>query len=447
MIIEAFKKKAILFLLACSIVLPCLLFAVGYINEIYLAAMLIMVIYFTFLVLNFEAGFLSLIFLRTSLDYFQTAGGGEGGLNVSAAASLVLIVLSVFYILYRGVNIFNYREVLPFSIFLLICGLSIFASQDFLESVSDWLRFVSIFFIYIVTRLIAVSEKKIRLVLNVILLSVLIPVFLGYYQFLTGSGYETQSEAGRIIGTFAHPNDFSSYLLVVLVFCTAQLCEKESLISKRLLAPLVLLMLFAFVLTFSRGSWVVFVFSMVVMGILRYRRILVFLPVFLIAALFLIPGVQDRIYEVLDPSHARATSGWEWRLNAWAQVGTLLSEKPIFGHGLSMVFIKMGYLTHNDYLRLLVEVGIVGLLAYLWMAVQFLSQTWRDYKRTQSNIAKSFHVGLLALTLGFLLRQAADNTLRNTAAMMFFWIFLALTRNIFLIDSELDTANTMKAPS
>jgi len=447
MVIEAFKKKAVLFLLACFTILPCLLFALGRINEIYFVAMLIMMIYFTFLVLNFEAGFLSLIFLRTSLDYFKTAGGGEGGFSVSAAASLVLIVLSVFYILYRKVNIFSYKEVLPFSIFLLICGLSIFASQDFLESISDWLRFVSIFFIYIVTRLIAVSEKKIRLVLKVILLSVLIPVFLGYYQFLTGSGYETQSEGGRIIGTFAHPNDFSSYLLVVLVFCTAQLCEKESLISKKLLAPLVLLMLFAFVLTFSRGSWVIFVFSMVVMGILRYRRILVFLPVFLVAALFLIPGVQDRIFEVLDPSHARATSGWEWRLNAWAQVATLLSEKPIFGHGLSMVFIKMGYLTHNDYLRLLVEVGIVGLLAYLWMAAQLLSRTWRDYKRTQSNIAKSFHVGLLALTLGFLVRQAADNTLRNTAAMMFFWIFLALTRNIFLIDSELDAADTMKAPS
>ncbi len=446
MVIESFKKKAILFLLACSIILPCLLFAIGYIDGIYLAAILIMVIYFAFLVLNFEAGFLSLIFLRTSLDYFKDVGGG-GAFSVSAVASLVLIVLSVFYILYRQANIFNYEEVLPFFIFLLICALSVLGSQDFMESISDWLRFVSIFFVYIVTRLIAVSEKKIRLVLKVILLSVLIPVFLGYYQFLTGSGYDTQSEGGRIVGTFAHPNDFSSYLLVVLVFCTAQLCEKDSLVSKKLLTPLILLMLFAFVLTFSRGSWVVFVFSMVVMGILRYRRILVFLPVFLIVAVFLIPGVQDRIYEVIDPSHARATSGLEWRLNAWAQVGTLLSEKPIFGHGLGMVFVKMGYLTHNDYLRLLVEVGIVGLLAYLWMAVQFLSKTWRDYRRTQSNTAKSFHVGLLALTLGFLVRQSADNTLRNTSTMMFFWIFLALTRNIFLIDSELDTADTVKAAS
>ncbi len=67
-------------------------------------------------------------------------------------------------------------------------------------------------------------------------------------------------------------------------------------------------------------------------------------------------------------------------------------------------------------------------------------------------MVKAFQVGLIAATLGILLRQGADNTLRNTVGMMYFWIFVALARNIatvrwnaFLVVEDAEPARLVPA--
>jgi putative inorganic carbon (HCO3(-)) transporter len=108
----------------------------------------------------------------------------------------------------------------------------------------------------------------------------------------------------------------------------------------------------------------------------------------------------------------------------------LIHEKPILGHGLAMVQTKFGVLTHNDYLRLLAETGILGLLAYLLLMLRLLGTTWRDFRRTRSELVSGLQVGLMALIVGFLFREFADNTLRNTVVMIYFWLLVALVRNM-----------------
>jgi O-antigen ligase len=422
------------------LLIPAVMYAAGSLTGIYFLGAFILALYVCLLVANFEAGVLTLIFVRSSLDYMKQVAGPTGAFNVAAAVSVLLIVLGVFYIVYRRVPILRYRDTGPWLLFLAISGVSIFYSADRLLSTADWLRLVSVFFVYVLTRALFRGEAKLRRVLFVIFLSALVPVLVAYTQLFTGMASVLNMKSGRLLGTFFHPNAFASYLLVMLVFATALALERESLVSRRFLGFMIALIFLIFVLTFSRGAWVVFLFAMLFMGTFRYRRILGLLPVALVVVAFSMPAVIDRLYDAFDPTYQRGRDAWTWRLEAWSDILPLVREKPFFGHGLSQIESEMGYLAHNDYLRLMVEVGLVGFLAYLVLMWTLLGRTLRDYRLAASNVAKSFQFGLLAMTLGFLIREFADNTIRNTVVMMYFWIFVGVCRNMAELEAPASPA-------
>ena len=429
-------RNLALFFIGPILLSPFFLFAFGYLDLFYFCIALGLAIYVCLLIVNFEAGFLVLIFVRSSLDYLKQSTGEEG-FNLAAIFAVGLIVLSFFHILYRKVDIFRYKETAPFLIFLAACGISTVFSDLAAESFADWLRLLSIFSVYVITRATATTEKKIRIFLIVILLSSIFPLYVALIQFFTGASViGSDFEYGRLQGTFAHPNAFSSYLLVILIFTISQIFERKPLINRFILFPYVICVSTVFLLTFSRGAWIVFVVSVVLMGLMRYRRILAIVPVVLFVLVFIVPSVSSRVADEGVRIDTKHPSSWEWRLMAWSNVAPLFREKPLFGHGLSTIDIELGYQSHNDFLRLLAETGAVGFLAYLYLIYRLVRVTWGDYRRARDDLTRGFQVGLLALIIGFVIREAADNTLRNTVVMVYFWFFIAVVRNMINLEAK-----------
>ncbi len=420
-------KNPVLWLLSSFLFAPFLLYAGGYIDEVYLVAGLVLVAYLILLVVNFEAGFLVLVFIRSSLDYVAQLSEA-GSFNVAALATMTIIVLGIFYIIYRKVNIFRYEEAGPFLIFIFFSAISLYQSTDLIESVSDWLRLWSALSVYLLTRILANSLQKTRRIFMVILMSSLIPLSVACYQHFSGSAL-IEEDFGRLMGTFSHPNAFATYLVLMLAFCIAQVFEKQYLVSKKVLLPLVLISMILLVMTFSRGAWIVFVFILTFMGLFRYRKVFLLIPVGVALLIFTMPMVLDRIYGLFDPSYTKSISSWEWRMETWSELFPLFLQKPFFGHGLGMVNIEMGFRAHNDYLRLLVESGAAGFLSYLYLTWVVVRKTWIDYRGSSAPLVKSLNLGLLAVLFGFLVRQLADNTLRHTVVLMYLWMFVALARS------------------
>lgn len=429
----ALEGKGVWFLGAILMV-PFLLFGAGMIESAYFLGVVIFVLYLCILILNFEVGFLTLIFIRSSLDSLKNFT--EGGSVVIGAVSVALIVLGVFYVLYSKVNILKFKDSGYFLIFLALCGVSITYSSIPKESFSDWLRLLSVFSVYVLTRIIFVTPKKIFRLFTAILISSLLPVFAACYQLITGHGTILDGNQRRIVGTFLHPNPFATYLMILLVFLIAQILEGTRIVSRRFMIILTGALFIVFVFTFSRGAWISFACAMAVLGFLRYRRLLGFMPVVLLGAFLMIPAVKDRIVNISDAGYTHGRSGWEWRLDTWSEISAMVAQKPLLGHGLSAVEAEFGVLTHNDYLRLAAEVGILGLLAYLVLSYAVIRETWKDYQNASSNTVKSFQAALLAAAAGILVREFADNTLRNAVVLMYFWIFAAMTRNLAQIYSR-----------
>ena len=421
----------ILMLLFC---VPFILYGLGILTAPVFVGALMLALFLLLLVVRFEVGFLIIIVMRSSLDYVKflsSSAAADSGFNLAALISVALIVLGVFYVLFRKVDILQYEETAPFAFFLLITAASVFYSSDLKSSFSDWLRLVSVFSVYLLGRILFVTPDKVRTAFTAVLLSSLIPMAVACVQLVTHKGLVQDGEALRIAGTFLHPNAFASYILILLIFGISQWFEKKKMVAPFFLRAIVCVSSMIFIFTFSRGAWIAFVVAVLFLGVFRYRKLLVLLPLGLILVIGVVPSARARIENIFHPGgYARSRSAWAWREDAWKQILPLVYQKPILGHGLGTVETEFGFMTHNDYLRLAAETGILGLLAYLLLMGRLLGTTWKDFRRTRSERVRGLQMGLMALIVGFMVRQAADNTLRNIVGMIYFWLIVALIRNM-----------------
>ena len=70
-------------------------------------------------------------------------------------------------------------------------------------------------------------------------------------------------------------------------------------------------------------------------------------------------------------------NSFNWRLSHWHTVLKAWEKHPFLGYGLglSKQSIDSKYLPHNDYLRALIEGGILGLFSYLVLWGIYLTQS------------------------------------------------------------------------
>ena len=107
-----------------------------------------------------------------------------------------------------------------------------------------------------------------------------------------------------------------------------------------------------------------------------------------------IPAVNDRIMSLMSENDyiggpTVLLNSFAWRNFLWEGSFAYIWRQPIFGYGLhSFPFYSAeffyptpgGTYAHNDYIQVLFETGLVGLIAFLWIfwrCAAWLYQRWR----------------------------------------------------------------------
>jgi O-antigen ligase len=89
-----------------------------------------------------------------------------------------------------------------------------------------------------------------------------------------------------------------------------------------------------------------------------------------------------------------------------------IKEKPVYGFGLGYRFEIFNpllsqretiYEVHNDYIDLILKMGLIGLIVYLWLFYVFFKEGLQTGKRLNNPLAKSLTAGFLANVLQILL--------------------------------------------
>ena len=244
-------------------------------------------------------------------------------------------------------------------------------------------------------------------------------------------------------GAVGEPNTFGGYL-VFLGAVTCALIDHLKDVRIRLgLALLVIVLFISLIYTQSRSSYLAVIPSYVALSLLSQRRfyLLSGLIIVLVVSPFILPPVaKERITQTfakqeassgqiklgkitLDPSASARIIGYKEALSAWR-------EEPILGYGVTgHRFIDA------QYPRMLVETGVVGMLAFLWL-IYALFRVGIIWRHSKDDLLRGLSVGLIAGLTGLLTHAVGANTFIIVRIMEPFWFLVGIVIVLAAISEE-----------
>ncbi len=235
---------------------------------------------------------------------------------------------------------------------------------------------------------------------------------------------------------------FSIYMTLAGVLSLVLLATLPRLLPpgpawRRLGAPW-LVMLWGLVVTYTRGAWLGFAGGVltVAASVRRGRWVLVGGLVVLAAGTLVAPyELRHRVLSMTDPQEA----GLRERIYMWRSGLAMWRERPVLGVGPGGV--KRDYSryameeaskkrtghVHDTPLQILVERGILGLAAWLWLWVAFYAHAWRRLRELGAEAgARAIVLGAVAAITGFLISGLTEYNFGDSEVVMLAWVIVAL---------------------
>lgn len=316
---------------------------------------------------------------------------------------VVFLIFAAATLLYTPARVEGLRLLfkLAYPFMLFVAVLAMVRTREELERLTDWTLWGAI---------------AIALVLNPI--------------YVLAGGYEVDL-AGRVRvhGVGAHENPFSFYLLVVTLISFTRYSVRGQLRYLALCGVFGVWM----ALTLTRitllaglaGLTGAALYAALIArnyravtaaGIIGGALATVLVPVALERSLGYIPTASELWRLLTDPVAFWESVNWQGRQIIWPVLFRMFLASPIVGNGLgaSTVFLietfqgAMGGVIHNEYLRLLIDTGIVGATLFAIAVLSWLMGVLRA-GRNDDPLAREFAMPAFAAIVAWVFIAATDN--------------------------------------
>jgi putative inorganic carbon (hco3(-)) transporter len=185
----------------------------------------------------------------------------------------------------------------------------------------------------------------------------------------------------------------------------------------------------------SRGGYVAFFAGWVILGLLRERKLLALLLLFLFTwTVVTPPAVQQRVMMTYDEQHQQSDNSTETRFSLWENAMRVFESNPLTGSGFNTyAYMHLnkrtdggsGFYedTHNYYIKVLAETGMVGLLIFAALLMQTLAVGVRLFRTAEDPFLASIGLGLI----GWLACSAVANFFGDR------WTFLQVNGYLWVL--------------
>ncbi|MFC1677019.1 O-antigen ligase family protein [Planctomycetota bacterium] len=201
----------------------------------------------------------------------------------------------------------------------------------------------------------------------------------------------------RLLWPGSEANYFAAYLIIAFGISIA--FYSASLHKKYFWGICSLLIVIGVIGTFSRSGFLSTVF---VLGLFLIRKnIRAIIPAGIIVGLgFMtlqfLPGIQERILGI----HFVVEQGASGRFDLWKQAISMFFKSPIWGNGLGSYFSVYGKVTHNTYVQLLAETGVIGAVLYcfvIFLALRNCYNVKKYYYNIKHPDVQFFQIMIIAI--------------------------------------------------
>jgi O-antigen ligase len=161
---------------------------------------------------------------------------------------------------------------------------------------------------------------------------------------------------------------------------------------------IVAITVFATMYTFSRGGYAAILFAVLVLGLLKDRKLLLLLGVFMLTWAAIVPTAVRQRVTMTQSTNGQLEASAQERVILWTNAEEAFLRSPLVGNGYA-TFQYAEHVdnlsdTHNWFVKVCVETGVLGLLLVLFMLQQMLATSYRLLKRATDPLYRGLGLGL-----------------------------------------------------
>ena len=289
------------------------------------------------------------------------------------------------------------------------------------------LRYIEYFLLYILVVNHIHSRKQIKFFLGAFFITCAIVSVYGIIQIPQGIRVSAPFE-----GQVGEPNTFGGYLLFIFCLALGISLKKVPKNLRLAMAGLIILISFPFLYTLSRASYIAIIFSFLTFILFSKRKLVLITVMTTIAVSVLVirpEAVLERVkytFAFEDESLAKIGDVYldyssSARIFSWVDSFQTWKKHPILGRGISGIGLIDG-----QYIRTLPEMGIIGLLAFLWLLWTIYKSSLGIYKQMDDNLYKGLTLGFMAGFIGLAVHALTANTFIIIRIMEPFWFIAGI---------------------
>lgn len=318
------------------------------------------------------------------------------------------------------------------------------------------------------------QRNQVNIVIQVLLFSALLVSAFGIYQFLgdliglptslTGLREQyTKNILGfpRVQSTALEPLYFANYLLIPLGVAISLFLSKASKIKTPILLTVIALGGLNLVLTVSRGGYIAFTVMLGLLCIIYLKQVI--RPRVIISALVILTLVSVVAVRFLNAEEQFDTftehvgnifggASYVERVDTFNIAHRIWLEHPLVGIGPGgfgpyasyhpLITPSDGFrIVNNEYIELLAETGIFGLMAYILMILIILIRSVKAWRVAKNDNLKAILVGLVTAYVAILVQY-------NTFSILYIvhiWALIGLiiaVQNLLIHPPEISKPKT-----
>jgi O-antigen ligase len=270
--------------------------------------------------------------------------------------------------------------------------------------VSAWKNYVVDLALMFFVTVGAIRTKKQMKILLFVMCAGSLLLSRGFYSTVGGRDFSSFSYALRDSGPmgWAGVNGLAAFAAQIAVAFTALLLFEKRLWVKAGYFAVVGACTYCLLFALSRGGYAAFLVGIIYLGFVRNRFVLIGVFIFLSMWQGLVPpAVRERV--LMTDENGTMDHSAASRLSLWEEAMQVFQADPIFGTGFNTYAYGShvgGYGdTHNVFVKVLVETGLVGLLLFLAIFFKLFKVGFRLYRTATDSFFKSIGLGFSALMI------------------------------------------------
>ena len=316
---------------------------------------------------------------------------------------------------------------MPLGIFLFFLAIQFLRTGTPMQSLFGlrvYITYLPLFYVMLTEN---ITNRKLKTVLFVMIITTMLTVVYGFWQWSVGleglrdfdlakAGPNITVTGGylRIFSTYAGPEYFAANLILQMLLIFGLTTASQNIIVKTIYLVCIGLMMFMLGTTLYRAMWILAIIAAgaILVIVRRYRYIIVMILILFAVIHYLPPYIKERAWLTFS----KDDESYQIRKELYLKSNVINVLENIIGYGVgsslgSEAFVNrtgsryssrllMGGSTESWLSSVTIELGVAGLLVYLWLMFAVIKMALFVYRESSELLWKGFGLGFSAFAIG-----------------------------------------------